>query len=127
MYYLFKYLGWVNIVLLTLIITHFVLRRVNKFRFNNKNKLLRKISLTMSHIHPYLTILLVITAFLHGYNLAGGIRFHSGYIAFAIILLQGGFGIMVKSTKKKPILTVHRSLGLFLAIAVAVHIILMKF
>ncbi len=126
MYYLFKYLGGVNIVLLTLIITHFVLRRVNKFGFKNKSKLLRKTSLFMSRIHPYLMVLLVITAFLHGYNLVGGIKLHSGYIAFAIILLQGGFGIMVKSIKKKPILTIHRSLGLILTIAAAVHVILMK-
>ena len=80
----------------------------------------------MSRIHPYLTVLLVITAFLHGYNLTGGIKFHSGYIAFATILLQGGFGIMVKSIKKKPILIIHRITGILLVLSAVIHVILMK-
>jgi len=126
MYYFFKYLGWVNISLLVLIITHFILRRVNKFGFKNKNKTLRKISMTMSKLHPYLTGLLVVTAFLHGYNLAGGIRLHSGYIAFAAILLQATFGALVKFKKKKPILIIHRITGLLLVISVFIHVILMK-
>ena len=126
MYYFFKYLGWVNISLLTLIIMHFLLRRVNKFAFKNKNKPLRKISLFMSKIHPYLTGMLLLTAFLHGYNLAGGIRFHSGYIAFFAILLQGVFGLLVKFKKGKTILITHRIIGLTLVVSVITHVILMK-
>lgn len=126
MYYFFKYLGWVNITLLVLIITHFILRRVNKYGFKNKNKFLRRISVFMSKIHPYITGLLLISAFFHGYNLAGGIRLHSGYIAFAAILLQAYFGAIVKFKKKKPILVTHRIIGLLLVISVLVHVILMK-
>ena len=126
MYYFFKYLGWVNITLLLLIITHFILRRVNKHGFKNKSKLLRRISTSMSKVHPYLTGLLLISAFFHGYNLAGGIRLHSGYIAFAVILLQMIFGVLVKFKKQKPILIIHRVTGLLLVASVLAHIILMK-
>lgn len=126
MYYFFKYLGWVNITLLVLIITHFILRRVNKYGFKNKNKLLRRISIFMSKIHPYITGLLLISAFFHGYNLAGGIRFHSGYIAFAAILLQACFGALVKFKKKKSILITHRIIGLILVASVLAHVVLMK-
>lgn len=127
MYYLYKYLGWVNIGLLTLIITHFILRRINKIGFRNKNKALRKSALFMSKIHPYLTGLLLVTAFLHGYNLAGGIRFHSGYIAFLAILAQAIAGSLVKlMKKKKTILVIHRITGIILTAAVIIHVILMK-
>ncbi|MCD6322169.1 MAG: hypothetical protein J7L77_04010 [Clostridiales bacterium] len=126
MYCFFKYLGWVNITLLVLIITHFILRRVNKYGFKNKNKLLRRISAFMSKVHPYLTGLLLISAFFHGFNLAGGIRLHSGYIAFVAILLQASFGTLVKFKKKKPILITHRIIGLLLVASVFVHVILMK-
>ena len=126
MYYFFKYLGWVNITLLVLIITHFLLRRINKYGFGNKSKALRKISAFMSKLHPYLTGVLVITAFLHGFNLAGGIRMHSGYIAFLAILIQGIFGLLVKFIKKKPILVIHRIAGLALVISVIIHVMLMK-
>lgn len=126
MYFLWKYLGWVNIGLLVLIISHFVLRRVNKLALANKNKVLRKVSTTMSKIHPYLTGLLLVSAFLHGFNLAGGIRFHSGYIAFLAILLQSFFGTLVKITKKKPILITHRIIGLLLITAVITHVLIMK-
>lgn len=126
MYYLFKYLGWVNISLLLLIITHFILRRINKYGFNNKSKQLRRTAVFMSKIHPYIVGLLLVTAFLHGYNLAGGIRLHSGFIAFAVILIQSGFGVLVKYVKKKPVLIVHRITGLLLVISVLIHVILMK-
>lgn len=126
MYFIWKNLGWVNISLLVLIIMHFVLRRVNKLAYKNKNQLLRKLSTIMSKIHPYLTGLLLVTAFLHGFNLAGGIRLHSGYIAFTAILLQSIFGVLVKFKKKKPILIAHRTIGLLLIISVLFHVILMK-
>lgn len=126
MYYFYKYLGWVNIGLLTLIISHFILRRINKYGFGNKNKFLRKISIFMSKIHPYLTGVLVITAFLHGYNLAGGIRLHSGYIAFLVILMQAIFGVLVKYRKKKPILITHRIIGIALVASVITHVLIMK-
>lgn len=126
MYFLWKNLGWVNIGLLVLVISHFVLRRVNKFAFANKNKGLRKVSVIMSKIHPYITGLLLISAFLHGFNLAGGIRFHSGYLAFAAILLQSIFGVLVKLKKKKLILVTHRIIGLALVISVILHVTLMK-
>ena len=126
MYFIWKNLGWVNIGLLILVITHFILRRVNKFAFYNKNQFLRKVSSFMAKIHPYLTGFLLLSAFLHGFNLAGGIRFHSGYIAFAAILLQGIFGTLVKFKKKKPILVAHRIFGIILIISVIVHVIIMK-
>jgi hypothetical protein len=126
MYYFFKYLGWVNITLLLLIITHFILRLVNKFGFKNKNAKLRKTSLIMSKAHPFVSILLAVTAFLHGFNLVGGIRIHSGYIAFLAILIQGLLGGLVKSGKVKGAVKIHRITGLLLAAAVIVHVILMK-
>ena len=126
MYYFFKYLGWVNITLLVLIITHFILRRVNKYGYKNKNKVLRRISTFMSKVHPYLTGLLLVSAFFHGFNLARGIRFHSGYIAFVAILLQASFGAIVKFKMTKPILITHRIIGILLVVSVFVHIILMK-
>ena len=126
MYYFFKYLGWVNITLLVLVITHFILRRINKYTLKNKNKGIRKTAAFMAKIHPVIAGALVISAFFHGYNLAGGIRFHSGYIAFAAILLQMIFGSMVKYIRKKPILIIHRIIGLLLVASVIVHVILMK-
>lgn len=127
MYYFLKILGWVNISLLTLVISHFILRRINKAGFGNKNKTIRKISVFMSKIHPYIAGLLLISAFFHGFNLIGGIRLHSGFIAFFAILVQMTFGVLVKYTKKKPILIIHRFAGLLLVAAVITHIILMKF
>lgn len=126
MYLLFRNLGWVNIGLLVLIIMHFILRRINKYALGNKNKLLKKASKFMSALHPYLTGLLLVSAFLHGYNLVGGIRLHSGFLAFAFILLQAILGIIVKKYFKKPILVVHRLTGLALVVTVAVHVILMN-
>lgn len=126
MYYFFKYLGWVNISLLVLVVTHFILRRVNRYGFANKNKALRKISKFMSKIHPVIAGCLLISAFFHGWNMVGGIMLHSGYIAFAAILLQLTLGTMVKYLKKKPFLIIHRIIGLALVTSVVTHILIMK-
>lgn len=126
MYILFRSLGWVNIGLLVLVITHFLLRRINKYTLGNKNKFLKKASKFMSNIHPYISGLLLISAFLHGYNLVGGIRLHSGFIAFSVILLQMILGVIVKKTFKKPILYIHRFTGIAIVVTVIVHVVLMK-
>ncbi|MFO7611277.1 MAG: hypothetical protein R6W99_02150 [Clostridia bacterium] len=126
MYVVYKYLGWVNIGLLVLILAHFILRRINRIGFSNKNRFMKKAAAFMSKIHPYLTIVLTATAFLHGFNLAGGIRFHSGYIAFIAILLQATAGALVKARKKKQFLIIHRFTGILLATAVIIHVIIMK-
>ena len=126
MYWLFKNLGWVNIGLLVLIIMHFILRRINKYALGNKSKFLRKASKTMSAIHPYLTGLLLISAFLHGFNLVGGIRVHSGFLAFSVILLQAILGVIVKKYFKKPILVIHRFTGIAIVVTVILHVVLMK-
>ena len=126
MYYFFKYLGWVNITLLVLVIAHFLLRRVNKYGFGNKNSSLSKISQSMSKVHPFIAGALVVSAFFHGWNLAGGIILHSGYIAFLAILLQLSIGTMVKYLRKKPFLVAHRIVGIALTVLVIVHVVLMN-
>ncbi len=126
MYLLFKNLGWINIGLLVFIIMHFVLRRINKYALGNKNKFFKKAARFLSTLHPYLTILLIFTAFLHGYNLVGGIRIHSGFLAFTAILLQSILGIVLKKFFKKPVLILHRLAGLAIVATVMVHVVLMK-
>ncbi len=126
MYILFRNLGWVNLGLLVVITMHFVLRRINRYALGNKNKFLKKASRVIASIHPYVTGLLLVSAFLHGYNMVGGIRLHSGYIAFAVILLQAILGAVVKKYYKKPVLMVHRFTGLALVTAVAIHVILVN-
>lgn len=126
MYILYRNLGWVNIGLLIMIIMHFILRRVNKYTLNNKNQFLKKSSKFMSAIHPYISVLLLISAFLHGYNMVGGIRLHSGFIAFAVILLQMIFGTVVKYAFKKPVLYIHRFTGIAIVITVTIHVILVN-
>jgi len=126
MYLLFRNLGWVNIGLLVLVVMHFVLRRFNKYALGNKNKGLRKASKIMSALHPYITVLLLVSAFLHGFNLVGGIRIHSGYLAFLFILIQALLGLWVKKKFSKPILVIHRFTGLALVVTVIIHVILMN-
>ena len=121
---MFRVLGWINIGVLSVIILLYVLRRINKYVFNNKNKQLIMITKKMSQLHPFLGVYLVFSAFLHGYMIVGRLKIHSGYIAWVLLLVQGILGILVKKIKKKSIITIHRLFGIVLIISVVIHIIL---
>lgn len=81
----YKILGWLNVIILGVLITPFIMVRLNKYVFKTKNKNYLEITKKFRKIHKPLGIALVGSSIYHGYLALGAIRFHTGTVLFAAI------------------------------------------
>ncbi len=116
-------IGFINATLLILLLSPFIIRRVNKYLFKNKNKTLKKYATSLSKIHMYFAYILLITAFIHGYMALGTIRLHTGYILWMWVLIQVILGNVLKRMKKPYLLKIHRAVGVASLIFLIAHLI----
>ncbi|HHY99796.1 MAG TPA: hypothetical protein PLV23_05685 [Sedimentibacter sp.] len=116
-------LGLINASLLILLLSPFLLRRINKLIFHNKNKALKKIAAILSKMHMYFAYILLATAFTHGYMALGTIRLHSGYFLWLLVLIQVVVGNMFRKMKKPYMMKVHRALGISSLVLLIFHLL----
>lgn len=117
------FLGFINLILLILLLSPFAFRRKNKYLFKNENKILKKLTAILSKYHMYFGFILLVTAFLHGYMALGAIRIHSGYILWLWILIQVSLGVYFKKKKKPKVLKIHRVIGVSTLLFLLIHLI----
>lgn len=118
-----KFLGFVNVTLLFLLLSPFILRRINKHFYNNKNNTLKKTIATLSKAHMYFGFILLISALVHGYMALGELRLHSGVILWFWVLMQVILGNIAKKTKKPYLFKVHRTIGVLTLVFLILHLI----
>lgn len=116
-----------NVSLVLIQISMYTVRRINRYFFENKSRKLKKAANLIRKAHPYTGRLLVITGIMHGYAMAGGLRIHSGYVAWTIILVTAFWGWAGPRYSIKNWLKVHRTLALIIVAAAAFHVLKMKF
>ena len=116
-------LGFINALLLTLLLSPFLLRKINKLIFQNKNKALKKSAALLSKMHMYFAYILLATALTHGYMALGTIRLHSGYLLWLLVLVQVIWGNLIKKMKKPYMLKVHRAIGLSSVLLLIFHLL----
>lgn len=116
-------MGKISMLLAILVISMFILRRVERKLFP-KNKIFLKLSKISSKMHPYAATLLFITAGVHGYlQLGGEITFHSGYLVYFSLIITAVMIVIWKKTKQKKWLTAHKISALLFVIALGYHTI----
>lgn len=64
---MYSILGWLNALLLILMILPFILVRANKMIFKGKNKGLQSITKLLRKVHKQMGLVLVVTGITHGY------------------------------------------------------------
>ena len=122
-YDVIEFLGWVNIALVIIAGLLFMLRRMNKLIYTNKNATLKKIVKFLSRIHPYIGITLLITAYIHGELALGTIfKVHTGSLAWTIIFIMMLIALIGKRFRIKYWLKLHRTLAILLMFSVLLHL-----
>lgn len=116
-------LGWVNIALLAVITSPLWLRKLNQWIFHIPMKKLGKVLKVLRAIHKPLGIALVVMIPVHGFLQLGGLRLHTGTVAWAAGLAVVCVGLLYFFLRKPALLKTHRWLALaFVALAV-VHLL----
>ena len=117
-------IGWTNIFIVAVLVSPFVLTRLNKSLFNHKNKKLQSAIKFLRKLHkPFGFVLLIISA-IHGWLALGSLRLHTGTILYATFFISGLLGIGFHKTKNKNLFTWHRRLVWVSVALLAVHLLM---
>lgn len=116
-------LGWLNIALLAVITSPLWLRKLNGWVFHIPMKKFGRVLKVLRTLHKPLGIALVVIIPIHGFLALGGIRLHTGTVAWAAGLAVVCVGLLYFFLRKPALLKTHRWLALaFVALAV-VHLL----
>lgn len=116
------FIGWLNVVLLSISLLPFLLRRYRKYILKKPSKKLNAVLKPLSKIHPFIGITLMITGFLHGYMALGTIRLHTGYITWFLVLLLFAIRMWGNLSKNRYWLVLHRAVAFLLVFSLLLHI-----
>lgn len=119
-----RFIGWLNIGLLVVMILPFLLRQFSTRVKKVKGKWYPKLNKFLRTIHKPLGIAIVLLSMVHGYLVFGGFRLHTGTLELFAIMIMAALGAMFYFTKKKPFLVWHRWALVLLVLMVLLHQIL---
>lgn len=133
--------GWATVILLSFSVSMYLLIQLNKFLMNTSwkhsgiqvlRKVLRRVLPISREYHKEVGIMALFTGAFHGYFLLGRLEFHSGYLAWFLLLFSGltgiFMGVLKKKSKKKYLLLrkIHTLNMVLLVLAVTFHVMQMK-
>lgn len=120
---MYKVLGWINGVLLLIILMQFLLNFTNRKFFRTDNKIFKKVQKIFKDIHKPLGIVLGITGPIHGYLALGGFRLHSGSLLYLSLLITAILGGSFFKLKKRVFFIWHRRFAALTVFLLLVHLI----
>lgn len=118
----YSLLGWINVILLGILVIPYVLNFLNKKIFKTKNKTYFKIVKSFRKFHKPLGLAMLIIGPIHGYMALGGFKLHTGTLFYISILLTGALGGSFYKTKKKVFFTWHKRMAFVTVALLLLHL-----
>lgn len=119
---MYKILGWINAILLVLILVQFFLNYTNRKFIKTDNKTFKKIQKLFKLIHKPLGIALAILGPIHGYMALGGFRLHTGSLLYLSLVITALLGGSFYRLRKKALYLWHKRIAALTVILLLVHI-----
>lgn len=119
---MYKILGWINAILLVLIIAQFILNYTNRNFIKTDNKTFKKIQKLFKLIHKPLGITLAILGLIHGYMALGGFRLHTGSLLYLSLFITAILGGSFYKLRKKVFFLWHKIIAALTVLLLMVHI-----
>ena len=120
---MYKTLGIISLILVILITAPYWLRMLNSWIFRTKDKRFMSLLKFLRKLHKPLGLALVAIALWHGYQALGGLRLHTGLLAFAGFIITACFGGIYYKTKQKKFFKAHKIMALVSVSLLALHLI----
>lgn len=115
-------LGWLNLILIGVLITPYVLKFLNRKLFKTKNDLYKKTITFFRKIHKPLGIAILIIPLIHGYMALGTLfRLHTGTLLYLSILTTASLGGSFFKLKKKKLFVWHKRMAFITVILFLIH------
>ncbi len=121
---MYKVLGIINIVLIVAITSPLWLRKLNQLFFHTKDPRFARVLKALRTLHKPFGIALVFFLIpIHGYLALGGLRLHTGLIAWIAALATAALGLAFFLSKKRALFKLHRWMALAFILLIAVHLL----
>lgn len=116
-------LGWLNVILVAILLSPFILTRLNRSFIKTKNPTFQSTVKFLRKLHKPLGAALLLVTLIHGWMALGGLRLHTGTLLFLSFLVAGLLGFAFHATKKPALFKWHRRI-LWLSTALsALHLL----
>ncbi|MFO7888679.1 MAG: hypothetical protein R6U59_10245 [Eubacteriales bacterium] len=120
---MYSILGWLNVLILGVLISPYILNLLNKHIFKPKNNNIRNIIKFLRKLHKPLGLTLAVVALIHGYLALGTFRLHTGSFLYFSIIITGVLGGSFYKLKKKILFAWHKKFAFISLIALIVHLL----
>lgn len=120
---MYKFFGYLNILLLLIILSPFFLRMINQKAVHSKSPKFLKVLKILRKLHKPAAVLFIINIAVHGWLALGTIAFHTGTVTAASFLITGIVGFLFYRMHKKGLIKAHRFLALFSIILLIMHLL----
>jgi cytochrome b561 len=119
---MYRILGWINITLLVLILTQFLLNYTNRKFIKTDNKTFKKFQKIFKTIHKPLGLALAVLAPIHGYMALGGFRLHTGSLLYLSLIITATLGGSFYRLRKKVLFLWHKRIAGLTVLLLLIHI-----
>lgn len=119
---MYKILGWINAILLVLILVQFFLNYTNRKFIKTDNKTFKKIQKIFKLIHKPLGVALAVLGPIHGYMALGGFRLHTGSLLYLSLFITAILGGSFYRLRKKVFFLWHKRIAALTVLLLMVHI-----
>lgn len=120
---MYSVLGWLNVVILGVILSPFALNFLNRRLFKTQNKIFRDTVKFLRRLHKPFGVAMAVLALVHGYLALGGIRIHTGSLLYASIFMTALLGGSFYRLKKRTLFIWHRRMALVSFLLLLLHLL----
>lgn len=119
---MYSLLGWLNVVLLGIIVAPYVLNFINKYIIKTGSTNFRKFVKILRKLHKPFAVILVLIAPIHGLLALGRISLHTGSLLYLVIFIAALLGGSFYKLKKKSLFTWHKRVAFLVIIFMLLHL-----
>lgn len=119
---MYSILGWINVILLGVIVAPYVLNFLNKHIIKTKSSGFRNLVKILRRFHKPFGIIMAILAPVHGYMALGSLRLHTGSLLYESIFITAVLGGSFYKLKKRKLFQWHKRMALVSFILLLLHL-----
>lgn len=119
---MYSVLGWLNVVILGVILSPYLLNFINRKLFNTKNMGFRNAVKFLRRLHKPFGVIIAILALVHGYMALGSLRLHTGSLLYLSVFITAVLGGSFYRFKKRALFIWHKRMALLSFLLLLIHI-----
>jgi len=119
---MYSILGWLNVIILGVLVSPYVLNFLNKHIIKTKSSNFRKFVKFLRTLHKPFGVIMAVLALVHGYMALGSLRLHTGSLLYLSIFITAALGGSFYKLKKRPLFQWHKRMAFISFLLLLLHL-----